>query len=55
MPKAPSKSDPEQKAELAEIVANTDEQVEPPPPEVLDPDPQMSPEEAEQARARIIC
>ncbi|WFU17082.1 ABC transporter ATP-binding protein/permease [Bradyrhizobium sp. CB3481] len=42
--------DPEEKAELAEVVAETGDQVEPPPPEVIEPDPQMSPEEAEQAR-----
>ncbi|MCA6118692.1 ABC transporter ATP-binding protein/permease [Bradyrhizobium sp. WSM 1738] len=39
-----------EKAELAEVVANNDEQVEPPPPEVIEPDPEMSPEEAEKAR-----
>ena len=57
MAKASSKSDSRatrqdsaEKAELAEVVANTDEEIEPPPPEVVEPDPEMSPEEAEQAR-----
>jgi putative ATP-binding cassette transporter len=40
----------EEKAELAEVVAETGDHVEPPPPEAVEPDPQMSPEEAEQAR-----
>src|ERR1700724_1628300 len=35
---------------IVEVVAETDDQVEPPPPEVLETDPQMSAEEAEQAR-----
>jgi putative ATP-binding cassette transporter len=60
MAKASSKSDSRatrqdsaEKAELAEVVANTsntDEEIEAPPPEVIEPDPEMSPEEAEQAR-----
>ncbi|NOJ50585.1 ABC transporter ATP-binding protein/permease [Bradyrhizobium archetypum] len=37
-------------SEFVEVVANNDDSVEPPPPEVVEPDPQMSPEEAEQAR-----
>ncbi|MEA2882075.1 MAG: vitamin B12/bleomycin/antimicrobial peptide transport system ATP-binding/permease protein, partial [Bradyrhizobium sp.] len=32
------------------VVAEAGDQVEPPPPEVVEPDPEMSPEEAEQAR-----
>src|ERR1700720_2782388 len=35
---------------IVEVVAETGDQVEPPPPEVLETDPQLSPEEAEQAR-----
>jgi vitamin B12/bleomycin/antimicrobial peptide transport system ATP-binding/permease protein len=35
---------------IVEVVAETGDQVEPPPPEVLETDPQMSAEEAEQAR-----
>jgi vitamin B12/bleomycin/antimicrobial peptide transport system ATP-binding/permease protein len=45
-----TKQDSAEKAELVEVVANTDEEIEPPPPEVIEPDPEMSPEEAEQAR-----
>ena len=43
-------ADDADKAEFAEVVAETGDHVEPPPPEVVEPDPQMSPEEAEQAR-----
>ncbi|KRR02889.1 ABC transporter ATP-binding protein [Bradyrhizobium jicamae] len=56
-PKASKKQEPgestpdsEEKAELAEVVAETGDHVEPPPPEVVEPDPELSPEEAEQAR-----
>src|SRR5689334_3645680 len=42
--------DSEEKAELAEVVSEAGDQVDPPPPEVIEPDAQMSPEEAEQAR-----
>ena len=35
---------------IVEVVAEDGDQVEPPPPEVVEPDPEMSPEEAEQAR-----
>ena len=35
---------------IVEVVAETGRQVEPPPPELLEPDPEMTPEEAEQAR-----
>src|SRR5258708_33502398 len=37
-------------ASNVEVVAETDGDVEPPPPEVLEPDPAQSPEDAEQAR-----
>src|SRR6202022_4687276 len=37
-------------APMVEVVAETGDQVEPPPPEVLETDPRMSAEEAEQAR-----
>src|SRR6266508_1065841 len=43
-------SDSEQKSEFVEVTAEGDEHVEPPPPEVVEPDPELSPEEAEQAR-----
>ena len=57
MAKAISKSDPRatksdsaEKAEFVEVVAEAGEHVEPPPPEAIEADPQMSPEEAEEAR-----
>lgn len=37
-------------APIVEVVAETGKQIEPPPPELVEPDPDMSPEEAEQAR-----
>jgi vitamin B12/bleomycin/antimicrobial peptide transport system ATP-binding/permease protein len=43
-------SDSEQKSEFAEVTAEGGDHVEPPPPEVVEPDPELSPEEAEQAR-----
>src|SRR2546422_6030644 len=57
MAKAISKSDPRatksdsaEKAEFVEVVAEAGDHVGPPPPEAIEPDPQMSPEEAEEAR-----
>src|SRR6202165_2948094 len=35
---------------IVEVVAEAGDQIEPPPPEVLETDPELSPEEAEQAR-----
>src|SRR3981081_3910296 len=35
---------------IVEVIAETGDQVEPPPPEMLETDPAMSPEDAEQAR-----
>lgn len=46
-PKAAEHAD---KSEFVEIVAEDGDQVEPPPPEVVEPDPELSPEDAEQAR-----
>jgi len=40
----------EEKAEIVEVVAEDGDEVEPPPPEVVEPDPELTPEEAEQAR-----
>ena len=40
----------ENKSEIVDITAEDGEHVEPPPPEVVEPDPELSPEEAEQAR-----
>src|ERR1700712_883696 len=41
---------PTGKAPIVDLVSETGDQVEPPPPEVVEPDPKMSPEEAEEAR-----
>jgi putative ATP-binding cassette transporter len=38
------------KAPIVEVVAEGGGQIEPPPPEVVEPDPELTPEEAEQAR-----
>jgi putative ATP-binding cassette transporter len=48
----PSANDaaPPPPAAIVEVVAETGKQVEPPPPELLEPDPDLTPEEAEQAR-----
>jgi len=35
---------------IVEVVAETGDHIEPPPPEVLETDPELSPEEAEQTR-----
>src|SRR5687767_14016992 len=40
----------EEKSEFVEVASEGGGHVEPPPPEVVEPDPEMSPEEAEQAR-----
>src|SRR6266853_6027535 len=48
-PAAKSKP-PAKKPAIVEVIAETGDQVEPPPPEILEPDPEWSPEEAEQAR-----
>ena len=45
-----TKTDSEEKSEFVEVVAEDGDHVEPPPPEVVEPDPEMSEEEAEQAR-----
>jgi vitamin B12/bleomycin/antimicrobial peptide transport system ATP-binding/permease protein len=41
-------------APIVEVVAEDGDHVEPPPPEVVEPDPQMSPEEAEEARKNYL-
>src|SRR5436190_15436179 len=38
------------KSEIVDVIAENGEHVEPPPPEAIEPDPELSPEEAEQAR-----
>src|ERR1700733_2783472 len=40
----------EEKAPIVEVVAEDGDEVEPPPPEVVEPDPELTPEEAEQVR-----
>src|SRR5947209_19764561 len=47
---AKKSSESEKKSEFVEVTAETGDHVEPPPPEAVEPDPQMSPEEIEQAR-----
>ncbi|CAL74200.1 putative ABC transporter (fused ATP-binding and permease components) [Bradyrhizobium sp. ORS 278] len=42
------------KGPIIEIAAENGDQVEPPPPEVVEPDPELSPEEAEQVRKRYL-
>ena len=42
--------DSEEKSEFVDVNAENGDQVDPPPPEVVEPDPEMSQEEAEQAR-----
>src|ERR1700733_15278518 len=51
MSKGPAKSDPaaRSKSPIVEVIAEAGDQVEPP-PEVVETDPELSPEEAEQAR-----
>jgi putative ATP-binding cassette transporter len=44
----------EEKAPIVEVVAEDGDQVEPPPPEVVEPDPELSPEEAEQVRKEYL-
>src|SRR3954462_12198160 len=47
---APEKQSSAEKSEIVDVVAEGGDHVEPPPPEVVEPDPELSPEEAEQAR-----
>jgi putative ATP-binding cassette transporter len=42
--------DSEEKSELVEVIAEGGDDVEPPPPEIVETDPKLSPEEAEQVR-----
>jgi len=55
MPEAAVKSRPAaKKPPIIEVVAEGGDRVEPPPPEVLETDPEMSPEQAEQARKNYL-
>src|ERR1700736_1687634 len=49
-PAAKSRPAATSKSPIVEVFAETGDDVEPPPPEVLEPDPDLSPEDAEQAR-----
>ena len=51
-PRDTEKSD--EKAPIVEVVSEDGEQVEPPPPEILEPEPELTPEEAEAARKRYL-
>src|ERR1700760_594069 len=44
----------EEKAEIVEVVAEDGDEVEPPPPEIVEADPELSPEEAEDVRKRYL-
>src|SRR5258705_6185592 len=50
--KSDAKNSPEseKKSEFVDVTAEAGDHVEPPPPEVVEPDPELSPEEAEEAR-----
>src|SRR3954452_6302450 len=45
-----STPDSEEKSEFVEVIAEDGDHVDPPPPEVVEPDTELSPEEAEQVR-----
>src|SRR3954452_11205704 len=49
-PKSPARKSSAKKSKPTEAVAEDGEHVEPPPPEVVEPDPEWSPEQAEEAR-----
>jgi vitamin B12/bleomycin/antimicrobial peptide transport system ATP-binding/permease protein len=51
---AESLEQPTKKSSIVEVVTEDGGQVEPPPPEVVEPDPKLSPEEAEQARKEYL-
>src|ERR1700750_245796 len=54
----PEKSESEklesEKSEFVDVTAESGEEVEPPPPEVVEPDPELSAEEAEQVRKEYL-
>lgn len=50
MQKSAAKREPGKKPPIVEIKGESGDEVVPPPPEVIEPDPELSPEEAEQAR-----
>ncbi|MBR0871813.1 ABC transporter ATP-binding protein/permease [Bradyrhizobium tropiciagri] len=52
--KDPAVEATDDKSELVDVTAENGDHVEPPPPEILEPDPELSPEEAEQARKEYL-
>jgi putative ATP-binding cassette transporter len=50
MAKHPAGKPDTSESSIVRVVAETGDDVEPPPPEMLEPDPDMSPEDAEQTR-----
>src|SRR3954468_13038803 len=55
MAKSAAKSKPpKNNPDIVEVVAEDGKHVEPPPPEVVEPDPEWSAEEAEEARKRYL-
>src|ERR1700760_18011 len=44
----------DEKAEIVEVVAEDGDEVEPPPPEIVEADPELSPEEAEEVRKQYL-
>ena len=50
----PEQEKSDEKAPIAEVVAKGGDQVEPPPPEILEPDLELTAEEAEQARKEYL-
>src|SRR6201994_3262793 len=44
----------EEKAEIVQVIAEDGDAVEPPPPEIVEPDPELSPEEAEEVRKQYL-
>src|SRR5215468_7689817 len=47
-------ADDAEKAPIIDVVAEDGDHIEPPPPEIVEPDPQLSPEEAEEARKSYL-
>ncbi|QOZ22485.1 ABC transporter ATP-binding protein/permease [Bradyrhizobium sp. CCBAU 51753] len=50
----PTKQSADDTSEFVDVTAEDGDHVEPPPPEALEPDPELSPEEAEQARKEYL-
>jgi putative ATP-binding cassette transporter len=54
MAKHPAKKSAAKKSPIVEVVSEKGDHVEAPPPEVVEPDPELSPEEAEEARKEYL-